>query len=196
MGFQPKSSGAGAAPSQADLVNVLQKRITVNPFAGTFLIEVSADSTSSAFAQSVLAAYLRLFLDNNFEKIRQSNEQANKWLKKEIAEVEQRLVKSQQALLEFTNKYGIVSLESDQANHFMTFFERSTEGVIKARQERVKLESFKGDSYAAAPVGIPAPSFQKLKMSWPWPKQSIPVPQTYILRSFQKCSCCGDESSC
>jgi succinoglycan biosynthesis transport protein ExoP len=163
LGIKPKTADEGALLSKPDLVNTLQKRINVNPFAGTFLIEVSADATSPEIARSTLETYLRIFLAHNFEKIRQSNEQANKWLKKEISEVEQRLVKSQHALLEFANKYGIVSLESDPANHFMTFFERSTDGVIKARQERVKLEAFKGDTYTSSPAGLQTTSFQKLK---------------------------------
>jgi polysaccharide biosynthesis transport protein len=164
LGMYPlKSAEASAAANKSDLVTALQKRINVNPFTGTFLIEVSADATSSEIAQSTLQGYLRLFLDRNFEKIRQSNEQANTWLKKEISQVEQRLVKSQLALLDFANTYGIVSLESDPANHFMTFFEKSADGVIKARQERVRLEAFRGDTYAAYPHGLQASSFQKLK---------------------------------
>jgi polysaccharide biosynthesis transport protein len=163
LGFHQKFAFATSAKSEPDLVNVLQKRINVNPLTGTFLVEVSADATSPEIAQNTLNTYLHLFLSQNFDRIRQSNEQTNKWLKKELSEVEKRLVKSQNALVAFANKYGIVSLNSDPANHFMTFFEKSTDELIKAQHERTRLEAFRPDGYGNSVGGLVAPGFQKLK---------------------------------
>ena len=131
--------------AKTNAVDWILARIDVEPFPTTQLAQVSMEAGDPAMAKRILEGYLELYLERNVQNMRTSSKKQNDWLKQEIGKVEKQLLKSQAALVEFTNKHGIVSLDGE-GNQFITSFNKTADALVKAGEAQAKLESYSGQA--------------------------------------------------
>ncbi len=144
------------------IVDYITGRMDVDPFSGTQLVHISMENGDPKLAKFLLDEYLDLYLSRNLEKMRMSTKLANDWLKDEISKVEKQLLKSQSALIGFTNKHGIVSLEGE-GNHFISFFNKTADALVKVSESRAKLESFSNNTNKGIPISLSSKHLEKLQ---------------------------------
>jgi capsular exopolysaccharide synthesis family protein len=173
----PQAPSAGPTAMNSDLidsvtrdrnslVNEIMSRVSVNRLNDSRLIQVAMTAQDPYVAQDLLANYLDIYLERNLQKRRQTLLDAQKWLKAELARVENRLTKSLVALVDFNSKHGIVSLDDD-SNHVMTFFNKAAEGLAQSEEARVRLKAYSGSvdpsTTSTLPQGVNSPELEALQ---------------------------------
>ena len=131
---------AGDPPkTDAELADVMQRKTDAKLKRGSRSIEINFDSTSperaAKVARSLVDEYLKMF----FEQDTKMAVMANDFLGKQAAELKERLAKSEQALQDYREKYGTVSLE-DKQNVTADYLKQLNFKLEEARSNRLKIE--------------------------------------------------------
>ncbi len=125
---------------RAIIVDALIKRISVKQEGKTRLLKVGMEATDPAFAKEMLENQIEIYFDRNLRQRQRAVKDAGAWLKTELEEVEQKLIKSLTALINFTSEHGMVSLD-DNSNHVITFFNKAAEQLVKSNEQLTQLEA-------------------------------------------------------
>lgn len=139
------------------LINDFLSRVSTERPADSRLIKLGMLARDPVMAKELLTNFIDLYIQENLRKRRQQNEEANDWLKAELKRSEKKLVDSLAALVKFTRKHGMVSLDSgsDQA---LRFFNRAADGLVESKEKRVQLEtslgSLEGQRGDLLPAGV------------------------------------------
>ncbi|MFH0825554.1 MAG: polysaccharide biosynthesis tyrosine autokinase [Pseudomonadota bacterium] len=157
-----------AAPTETDplapFVGAIKGRISATREGKSRLIKVGMEAKSPEFARDMLRNHIDIYLAQNLDKRRRIQKEAGEWLKQETVEAETKVVRSLAAVVEFTGKNGMVSVD-ESANHILTFFQRAAESLVKSKEQRVQLEAFQkdgGGASAASLSGIRTPDLEQL----------------------------------
>jgi capsular exopolysaccharide synthesis family protein len=145
----------------ADVQSVLS-RITVQGVPGTQLISVEMSSDNPAEAKRMLQVYLEAYLDESFRIRSQVNSRVKAWLDTELEESKKLLMQSQDELLEFTKKHGIVDLEG-KPQEVVSAFERASDSFVKSKVERFNLETMMQTKEEGLPADTTENYLQSLK---------------------------------
>ena len=136
--FQP----APGDPPKTDeeLAGIMQRRLDVKLKRGTRLIEIGFDSTDPKRAAKVARTLVEEYTKMYFEQNAKAAAMANDFLRKQAADLKERLAKSEQALQEYREKFGTVSLE-DKQNVTADYLKQLNLKLEEARSNRIKIES-------------------------------------------------------
>jgi len=146
------------------LVQSISSRVSAKRETNSRLLRVSMEAKDPEFGQKMLQNYIDIYLEQNLNKRRMVSREAGSWLTAELKRAEDKLVGSMAALVQFTNQHGMVSLE-DNANHFLKFFDKAAEGLVRSKEHRVQLEAFQreGQGIPVLPTEVKPLDFQSVK---------------------------------
>jgi capsular exopolysaccharide synthesis family protein len=103
------------------------------------LITVSMTAENPRLAQKMLDAYLDVYLNRNLENRRAESLEAADWLKKELDEVNEKLIESQTNLVSFTIDHGIVDSRDGGIGQVMSIVNRTMEKRIRSQENQDQL---------------------------------------------------------
>jgi polysaccharide biosynthesis transport protein len=103
------------------------------------LLTVSMTAENPRLAQKMLDAYLDLYLKRNLENRRAESLEAADWLKKELDEVNKKLIESQTNLVSFTIDHGIVDSRDGGIGQVMSIVNRTMEKRIRSQENQDQL---------------------------------------------------------
>jgi capsular exopolysaccharide synthesis family protein len=163
-------SGADRPAPAADLVSTFRSRITVEPLAGSRLVNVRFRAYDASFATRAVNTLADAYVEQALELQFTRSQQATDWLDARIGEQGHRLKQAEQALLAFKEKKAMVgpgsgrSLADQQLGSLNAAY-------LAARSDRlareVVVESLRGLSPAeldAVPAVVDNPVVQGLKI--------------------------------
>lgn len=138
------------------LVKEVMSRISAKRTPDTRLLVLSFKASDPVLAQELLTEYINIYMAQNLTQRRRHALDGLEWLNRELERVEGKLVDSLAKLVEFTNRYGLVSTDEED-NHLVNFFNKAAEDLVEAKAERVRLEAYAqgADSGATGPVSLP-----------------------------------------
>ena len=114
--------------------------LKVEAVRNTSLATVSFSTIDPRLSQQLAAAhatnFIRMSLENRFELTKEARE----FLEKKLAELKVKVVKSEEALQQFRERHGVVSLEGDQ-NIIVDRMVDLNKRLTEARTKRIELES-------------------------------------------------------
>ncbi len=139
LGLQTHDRCDGTARER--LIKNVMDRISVKRESQSRLIRVGMEAADPVFGAQLLHEYIQLYRDQNLHKRRGASRHAGEWLKAELTSAEGKLVDSMKRYVRFTTDHGLVSME-ENANHFITFFNKAAEGLVKSKEQRVQWEAF------------------------------------------------------
>ena len=146
------------------LTNAVMGRISASRDKQSSLLIVSVEASSPKFAQEMLQNLVDIFLAQNLNKRRRVQREAGGWLKQELTTAQDKVIKSLAALMDFTTNQGMVGID-DSANHILAFFQKTAEGLVQSKQQRIQYQSLQkadGINEAAAMAGVKSPDLEQL----------------------------------
>jgi succinoglycan biosynthesis transport protein ExoP len=128
------------AYSENELIEALQKRISVKLQRGTRLITISAENEDPELARDMSLGVVHEYILVNLEQHSSVTNEANRFLVDQAAQLQDKLQKSEQALQTYKEKTQAVSLEESQNITVAELKELNT-NVTQAKAQRLKLEA-------------------------------------------------------
>ncbi len=138
------------------LVKDVMSRISAKRTPDTRLLVLSFKASEPMVAKDLLTEYINIYMAHNLAQRRRHALDGLDWLNRELARVEGKLVDSLAKLVEFTNKYGLVSTDEED-NHLVNFFNKAAEDLVEAKAQRVRMEAYSqgADSGLTGAVALP-----------------------------------------
>jgi polysaccharide biosynthesis transport protein len=137
-----KESLPNEVEARDSLITNVMERITVKRDGKSRLMIISLDADSPEFAKQMLEEYINLYLADNLLKRRRVNIETGLWLQEELKKAEEKSVKALAEVVEFTKNHAMVSIEPEN-NHILAFFNKTAEGLIRAKETRFQLEAMR-----------------------------------------------------
>lgn len=133
-------------------VSAARARIHVIPVQGTQFIDVTYGGNDPLVARKHLQLLLNVFIELNRSKRKEIAGNVRSWLQKELVESKKLLDSSNQDLLQFTKKHGIVP--PSYPGEVSSTFGRATDRYLQSARERINLETMvHGREDALSPQG-------------------------------------------
>lgn len=126
--------------STNEIIDRLQKQISVKLMRGTRLIAVAAENHEPELAQQISRSLVTEYIRSNLEQRVGISREANKFLMDEAKRLKEKLEKSEQALQAYKEQNKAVSLEESQ-NIVVEELKELNKKVTAAKGERLKLEA-------------------------------------------------------
>ena len=136
--WERNNSANGASVEVAKGINV-PVRAAAKTSKKSGLITVSMTAELPTLAQKMLRVYLEVYLERNLENRRAESMEAADWLKKELDEVNQKLIESQANLVTFTIENGIVDPRDGGIGAVMGIVNRTLEKRISSQEQKTHL---------------------------------------------------------
>jgi capsular exopolysaccharide synthesis family protein len=140
--------------SENDLIEALQKRISVKLQRGTRLISIIAENEIPELARDLSLGLVHQYIMVNLEQHSSVTTEANRFLVDKAKQLQDKLEKSEQALQAYKEQNQAVSLEETQ-NITVAKLKELNSRVTDAKAERLKLEA---DLAQIQKVGFDKPS--------------------------------------
>jgi polysaccharide biosynthesis transport protein len=146
QGVVPKRAGGSGSSPKFELgvhpayVARYLSFLKVEPVRNTSLAAVQFTTTDPRLSQQLAAAHAANFIGMNLETRFELTKEAREFLEKKLAELKVKVEKSEEALQQFRQRHGVVSLEGSQnivVDRMVDLNKRLTE----ARAKRIELES-------------------------------------------------------
>jgi capsular exopolysaccharide synthesis family protein len=118
----------------------LQRRLVVNRVINTRLVEVSFTSHDPLLAAKVTNAAVDLFIDRNFKTRYQATIQASEWLSGQLSDLRQKVERTNQALVDYQKKNGIVDIDENHNPVSEKVIELNRQ-LVQAQADRIQLEA-------------------------------------------------------
>lgn len=135
-----RSEPGGPPRTDAELAEIMQRKVDARLKRGSRSIEINFDSTNPERAAKVARSLVEEYMKMYFEQNSKAATMANDFLRTQATELKERLAKSEQALQEYREQYGTVSLE-DKQNVTADYLKQLNFKLEEARSNRVKVES-------------------------------------------------------
>lgn len=125
--------------TDAELAETMQRQIEAKLKRGSRLIEISFDSTNPERAAKVARTVVEEYTKIYFEQNAKAATTANDFLRKQAADLKERLARSEQALQEYREKHGTVF--NDKQDVTLDYLKQLNIKLEEARSNRIKIES-------------------------------------------------------
>ena len=142
----------GSAASSA-AVGVVMGNITVQPVAGSRLVDVSYSDTSPTRAQRIANGYADAFMTSNLDKRFQANASAKTFLEDKIQQLKLRLEESEKRLLAFAQEQQIVDV-NDKTSIAESNLASANAALGNLISERTKNEQLWRQAEAGNDIGL------------------------------------------
>lgn len=130
----------GKPVTEGELVRLITRGLSVEQVGDTNIAQVSLEASWPRIAQGLLDIYLETYLERNLEHRKEEISSGRSWLKSELERMEKRLMQSENKLLEFVNKHGILFKDGELAQAADPL-KRAMDRVRQAREEQIKIEA-------------------------------------------------------
>lgn len=147
---RPESEAMSQQRIKNEMITEVQARLSVAPVGESRLMRLGMMDKDPDFARDMLRNLVGLYIEQNFRKRIEGNEEVSQWLKEEMEKTELALRGSVEALVKFTNEHGIVSLD-EGSNHLMKFFDKAADDLVKSKEQTLGLEAA---AKSPNPVGL------------------------------------------
>src|SRR5215470_216717 len=167
-------SRAHTTPSQENdsntvdsrLINTYQGMVQIEPVSRSRLVSISVSSPYPALAASIANAHAKAYIQQGVKLRSQASEGARQFLESKLAELRERVQKSEAALNQFRRGKGIISLD-DKENIVIDRLADLNKRLTEAEADRIGFESqahlIKQRDYDSLPAVIANPLIQGLK---------------------------------
>jgi capsular exopolysaccharide synthesis family protein len=140
LGESSQATKAVKGETRVDYVGEFQKKTLVQPIAGTHLVEVVYDAPDAELARDVVTSLINNFIKRQIETKSETGEYAKGFFSKQLAEARERLAKSEEALLKYSNKHGILRVDDKQLVNLKKLGNLD-DALVQAEIKRIKAES-------------------------------------------------------
>jgi capsular exopolysaccharide synthesis family protein len=141
-------------PDESALVSAFISRVEVNPVKGSRLVDITFLSTDAKFAALAADALVDEYVDQNLQVKQQDTQNMLDWLVNELANQQQKVQDSEQALAEYREKQNAMSLD-DKQNIVLSRLNQVNEAVMRARTARVQKEAQYNQIKTSSGAGTP-----------------------------------------
>jgi len=148
--------------SEAASVGSVLSRVTIRQIPGTQMIQADMGASDPILARRMLQVYLDTFMDDNRAKREALGAKIRTWLNKELGETQKLLASSQEDLIEFTKKHGIVAMDKNP-NTKIGAFERAGDELVRSKTERLSMEALEYERQRALPAQVTDDYLKALK---------------------------------
>ena len=131
---------ADETADEAALANAFIGRVTIEPVAGSKLVDVFFDSTDPAFAQAAANALVDEYVAQNLELKLQSTQNMIAWLDKELEKQDEKVKQSERALANYRERQNALSLD-DKQNIVLARLNKLNDDVMVARSKRARAQA-------------------------------------------------------
>jgi capsular exopolysaccharide synthesis family protein len=132
---------AERTPLEAVALRRVQQNLGVNIVRGSRLVEVSYTSNSPRLAQQVTNELVSQFIDRNFKTRYLSTTQASDWLSGQLNDLRQQVEKSNQAVVDYQKRYGIVE-ENEKDGPSIQLLTLVAHQFSDAKADRIQHEAY------------------------------------------------------
>ena len=126
--------------TDAELADIMTSKLDAKLVRGSRSVLIKFKSHDAERSARVVRSIIEEYMKMYFEQNTKASAMANDFLLKQAAELQARVAKSAQALQEYREKYGTVSVE-DKQNMTADYLKQLNFKLEEARSNRVKVES-------------------------------------------------------
>jgi len=135
--YKPAPGNPGL--SDSELAGIMQRQADAKLRRGSRLVEINYDNTNPELAAKVARSIIDEYVRTFFEQKTRMTSMANDFLRKQAAELKEKVAKSEQAMQEYREKFGTTSLE-DKQNVTTDYLKQLNQKLEEARSNRIKIE--------------------------------------------------------
>jgi capsular exopolysaccharide synthesis family protein len=136
----PKSDGEDSLGINPSLIDTYQGKLKIEPAKGTQLVKIEFSSPDPEFSAKISNAHADAYIRQGVNLRTQANQEAQRFLETKLAELKERVEKSEAALNSFRREKGILSL-SDKENIVVERLADLNRRLTDAEAERIGLEA-------------------------------------------------------
>ena len=148
------------------LIDAYNGMLNIEPVKRSRLVNIAISSPSPALAAQIANAHADAYIQQGFKLRTQASEEARKFLESKLAELRDRVEKSEKSLNDFRRDKGIISLE-DKENIVVDRLADLNRRLTEAEAERIGLEAqarlIKSRQYDSLPAVIANVLIQSLR---------------------------------
>ncbi len=139
LGFS-KEANSNSKVLPTDLTDLLLGRLSIRPIKKTHLVEIYYEGRSPQEAKAVVSSLVAHFIQLQANAYTETGEFAKDFLNKQVNEAQQRLRQSEQDLVAYSNKKGILGIDENQTRH-VTKLNHLNLALVQAEVARSAAES-------------------------------------------------------
>ncbi|MFP4088319.1 MAG: GumC family protein [Desulfobacteraceae bacterium] len=126
----------------SELISRFIHRIEVSPIRNSRLVDLSFEAVDPVLATRIVNSLAKAYMDQNLEIRLRAVKDAVDWLNKRIDEERKKVEQSEQALLEYKEKHGIITdFSSDAEEVTAQKLAQLNQQVVAAESQRVEAET-------------------------------------------------------
>jgi succinoglycan biosynthesis transport protein ExoP len=152
-GASPPQPTSPASLTQEDLVDAFLGTISVEPEAGTRLVNVSVTSSNAAFTARASDVLVEEFVVQNLDFRTDTTRKSLEFLRTEILKQQQKVEDTERAMAEYRETNNAMSLDSRQ-NTVESSLNMANDNFLRARNERIQKESAYNQVRSVAPAAL------------------------------------------
>lgn len=128
-------------PAEEEALLAFQKRLTVRRDMGSRLLFVSFATSDPKLSADIVNTLIKLFIDKTYREKNSAIMLSNEWLSRQLDDIKEKTEKSNQALVEFQQRTGIIGVGQD-ANTFSQQVADLNRQYTAAQSDRIELQSY------------------------------------------------------
>jgi polysaccharide biosynthesis transport protein len=167
VGGKPPDANSALLEVSPDLIDAYIERLEITPVQGTRLVKIAFSTPDPELAARVANIHARAYLEQGIELRSHANDEARHFLQEKLAELKERVGKSEAALNRYRQDRGIISLDN-RDNIVVDRLADLNKRLTEAEADRIGLEAqtrlIHKDAYNALPAVIDNRLIQTLKI--------------------------------
>jgi capsular exopolysaccharide synthesis family protein len=150
------------------IIDAYLEDLTIRPQYATRLVKIAFTSPDPTLSARVANAHVRAYILNGYERHAQSSAEAQRFLERQLVELEKRIEKSEADLNNYRRARGILNLSLDEKDEIVS--QRLTQlnhNLVDAEAQRIALqadvETIRNNDYDELPAVVSSVLIQNLK---------------------------------
>ena len=134
------SAADSAPPRQEDITEIFGKHLQIQPIEGTHLVKIFYEGSSPNESQRAVNSVINNFIQLQIDTKSETGEYAKEFLSRELEKARQNLQEAEQRLVDYSNKNGILSIDTGQSRYVRKLNDLSS-ALVQAEIRRTAAES-------------------------------------------------------
>ena len=139
LGSDSSSSDAADQP-QADITELFGKNLQIQAIDATHLVNIFYEGSSPSEAQRTVSSVISNFIQMQIDTKSETGEYAKEFLSRELEKARDKLQDAEKKLVQYSNKNGILSIDSNSTRHVRKLNDLSS-ALVQAEIRRTAAES-------------------------------------------------------
>ena len=131
---------ADRTPAESAALGVFHRHLSVEPVRNSRLIEVSYESHDPRLAQLITNTLMSQYLEQNYRDRFTSTMRTSDWLSQQLNDLERKMQRSSQAVIDYQKRYGIVE-EGDHDEPLTQYMVEINHQLSGAQADRMEAEA-------------------------------------------------------